>query len=130
MIDLASPWLWVWLELVLFALLLVSAPTTLHRDFCALMNLKRVRDAGGLSPVLRVMATYLLARGYLIDAIVNLVHLSVLMREWPRELTVTSRVSRLKVSGNARQREIAEWFCGPRGLQLDALDPSGCHCKE
>jgi hypothetical protein len=128
-IDLTNwtTWLAVWA--FLFVLFNLSAPTTLHRDYCALMNLKRVRDAHGLSPVASVLAGYLLLRGYLVDFYVNMVHMTILMREWPQEWTVTDRVSRLQVDGNARQRRIAQWFCAD-GLHLDHLDPSGCHCKQ
>jgi hypothetical protein len=129
-VDLTTATPWLWLEAILFALLLVSAPSSLHRDFAAAMNFMRVRDRHGLSPITTILGTYLVARGYLLDLLVNIVHMTVLMRELPRELTVTKRVARLKFHGTERQRRVASWFCDRHGLQLDDLDPSGCHCKQ
>jgi hypothetical protein len=129
-VDLTTAAPWLWLEAILFALLLLSAPTSLHRDYAAAMNFKRVRDHAGLSRITTLLAGYLVVRGYFLDLLVNVVHLTILMHELPRELTVTARVSRLKFHGTERQRRVASAFCDRHGLQLDDLDPSGCHCRQ
>lgn len=82
--------IYFYIELVLFVLLLVCAPTMLWADYLAVMNIKRVRDLGkigmgpGLSKWAARVGTYVLIRGYLLDALVNTLHMTALLREWPK----------------------------------------------
>ena len=92
---------WLYIELALFALLLVFAPYLLWCDYLAIMALKRQRDAkdtpdvkGGLSQWSAAIGPWILIRGYLLDFLVNAVHATIILREFPKELTVTKRLRR------------------------------------
>lgn len=121
--------IYLYVELALFALLLIFAPLMLWTDYLAVMNIKRVRDigrAGGaysLSGPALALGSYVLVRGYLLDAFVNLVHATALLREWPKELTVTSRLRR-HIEGNT---EHAALCLAIRTKLLDGFDPNGIH---
>lgn len=114
--------IYLYIELVLFALLLVCAPGNLYADYAAIMNFKRVRDTVGLSRIQTICGSYILLRGYLLDLLVNTIHMTILLCEFPKELTVTARLRR-HIEGNTKH--------APRCLQiryeLDALDPAGIH---
>ena len=88
--------IWLQIELALFALLILSSPLELWLHYLAIMNLARVRDKpeAGLTKPATFFGTYLLLRGYLLDIIVQVIWLSIFLREWPKELTVTGRVKR------------------------------------
>lgn len=111
--------------------------TWLH--YLAIMSLQRVRNAGGLAPWAYRFGVPILVLGYLLDFLSNMVPLTVLMLEPPREWLVSARVSR-------HRRESSAWLeaCGPRrwlmrwrhavsvwacSNLLDPFDPDGCHCK-
>ena len=118
-----------WVELALFVLLLIFAPLMLWTDYLAVMSLKRVRDIGlvggaySLSRLARAMGTYVLIRAYLLDAFVNVIHMTILLREWPQELTVTSRLHR-HIRENTRHSALCFAI---RTQLLDGFDPSGVH---
>ena len=69
---------------------LVKLPLELWKDYLAIMNIMRVRDlakAGKGQPVTKWAyrtGQYLLFRAYIKDFIVNVVHLSLMLRELPR----------------------------------------------
>lgn len=92
--------------------------------YLALMNLKRAKDAGTLRPWARRLGAPVLLLGYLLDVAVNLLVMTLLMAEAPREWLVTDRLKRHRV-GSGWRASLARWMC--RDL-LDAFDPSGCHC--
>jgi hypothetical protein len=94
--------------------------------YLAVMNLERARDAGTLTPHARALGTPLLFLGLLVDFLYNVVVLTVLFLELPRELLVTARVSRHKKDGRGFRKALATWFCVNL---LDPYDPDGCHCK-
>lgn len=100
-------WQTLWVELALFALFILSSPLELLLHFWALMNLARVRDlpGAGLSRQAMLVAGYLLVRGYLLDFVVNTVWMTLYLREWPRELTVTKRLDRHAAAGSGRRYE-------------------------
>lgn len=125
----------LWIELFLFVLLLICAPGMLYADFAAVMNFKRVRENGkpledgspGIGPPITKIQTvcggYILARGYLLDLFVNVVHMTLLLGfELPRELTVTHRLRR-HIEGNTKHAAL----CLRLRQELDALDPAGIH---
>jgi len=100
----------LWIELFLLVLLVISSPIDLLVHFWALMNYARVRElpGGGVTRQATIAATYFLVRGYLLDFIVNVFWMSVLLREWPRQLTVTSRLGRHAATGSGWRFERCE----------------------
>ena len=115
--------IWLYIELALFILLLVTAPYQLWCDYLGVMALKRQRDNGGLSGPAKLFGTYVLMRGYLLDFLCNVVHCTVLLRELPRELTVTKRLRR-HIEGNTVHAAKCLAF---RTQLLDGFDPAGIH---
>jgi len=115
--------IWLYIELVLFALLLVTAPYQLWCDYLGVMACKRQRDTVGLSKAARLCGSYVLIRGYLLDFLCNVVHASILLREFPRELTVTKRLRR-HIEGNTVHAAQCLKF---RAQMLDGFDPNGIH---
>lgn len=121
--------IYVYIELALFGLLLLFAPLMLWADYVAVMNIKRVRNigrAGGaytLSKPALMLGSHVLIRGYLLDAFVNLIHASIILREWPRELTVTRRLRR-HIEGNTSRAALC---LAIRTQLLDGFDPDGIH---
>lgn len=117
---------YLYIELVLFALLLVCAPYMLWCDYLIVMALKRQRDdklGSGLSGLVQTIGPWVLMRGYFLDCMVNTVHMSAALREWPRELTVTKRIRR-HIEGNTRH---AAFCLKIRTELLDGFDPAGIH---
>lgn len=114
--------IWLYIEAALFGLLLICAPGMLYADYAAIMNFKRVRQTVGLTKMQTVCGSYILIRGYLLDLFCNWVHASLILREWPRETTVTRRLRR-HIEGNTKHAAL----CLSVRQQLDALDPAGIH---
>lgn len=95
--------------------------------YLAVMSLKRAKQAGLLHKTAIVFGTPILITGYLLDAFVNVFFMSVLLLEFPRELTVTARLKRhLRQSGDPWGNKVAQWFIP----LLDPYDPSGRHITE
>lgn len=112
--------------------------TWLH--YLAIMRLKTIKDEGKLNKWAYRFGMPILLVGYLSDFVSNMIPLTILMLEPPREWLVSARVSR-------HQRESADW-ADRKGVAkyvarwrysvskwtcsnlLDPFDPSGCHCKE
>lgn len=113
----------LYIELALLVLLLVCAPYMLWSDYLCVMALKRQRDGWGLSVLSKLLGTWILMRGYFLDFLVNTVHMSAVLREWPRELTVTKRLRR-HIEGNTQH---AGFCLGIRTKLLDGFDPAGVH---
>ncbi|MET3132224.1 hypothetical protein AAKU55_002494 [Oxalobacteraceae bacterium GrIS 1.11] len=110
-------WLPAYAFLALYALWLL---------YLAVMNLQRARDAGTLSRPARCLGLPLLYCGLLVDFLVNVLVLTVLLLEWPREWLVTARLSRHIKDAPGWRRSVSAWICSNL---LDSFDPSGCHCK-
>jgi hypothetical protein len=100
-------WLYVYIELFLFALLVISSPLELLLHFWALMNYARARDlpGAGVTKAATLGAMYFLVRGYLLDFIVNVVWMTVYLWERPQELTVTARLNRHAAAGGSKRFE-------------------------
>lgn len=126
-------------------------PLELWKDYQAIMNIMRVRDLAeeGKCPPITKWAwragVYILMRGYIKDFVVNVIHLSLILREMPRlpkwsrrpqyksfskwllkdgELTVSERLQRHIDTPDSPHRERC------RSLQaywLSPYDPSGGH---
>lgn len=114
--------IWLHIEAALLVLLLICAPGQLYADYAAIMNFKRVRQTVGLTKMQTVCGSYILIRGYLLDLLCNWVHASLILREWPQELTVTRRLRR-HIEGNTKHAAL----CLRLRQELDALDPAGIH---
>lgn len=108
------------LYLVGFLLFSVYALWTLY---LAVMNLKRVKDTGGLTTVTKVLGYPLLFLGLFFDLIVNVFVVSFILLEFPKEFTVTSRLKRHNTEGKGWRKTVAKWF----EPILDPFDPSGNH---
>ena len=91
--------------------------------YLAVMNLKRVRDDGKLSKLALWLGTPVLFVGYVLDAILNIVVMTVILLEWPRELTVSERLKRHNKDAGGWRKAVALWF----EPLLDPFDPSGDH---
>lgn len=92
--------------------------------YAAVMNIKRVRDAGKLTKFGKVLGYPTLAIGLLLDLMVNTFVMTVILLEVPQEFTVTSRLSR-HIKGQGWRKSVAAWFAP----LLDPLDPSGVHLE-
>lgn len=121
--------IWLQIELFLFTLFLLSAPLELWLHYLAIMNLARVRDkeGAGLTKPALIFGSYLLIRGYFLDAFVQFTWMTIYFREWPQEWTVTGRIKRHSngVDGWRKdkcliiQRDLLKWF--------DAKHTDGIH---
>jgi hypothetical protein len=94
--------------------------------YLASMNLKRAKDANTLPFGAVIFGYPVVIVGVLMDCFVNLTICTVIFLEWPRELLVTGRVSRLEATGTGWRQSTAKWFCDNL---LNAFDPSGKHCN-
>jgi hypothetical protein len=97
----------------------------LYVFYSAVMHFKEARDSGVMGWPMKTLAYPALGAGLALDVSVNLTFCTVLFLELPKELLVTSRLSRLQ-KGTGWRAKVAGWICVNL---LDALDPSGCHCK-
>ncbi len=107
----------------MIALASIGASYALWLFFLAVMNLKGARDAGTLGPVAYRLGVPVLIVGYALDFAVNVVVMSVVLLEPPRETTVTARLKR-HASRDTWRGDIARWMAAHL---LDAFDPSGRH---
>jgi uncharacterized membrane protein YhaH (DUF805 family) len=94
----------------------------LYVFYAAVMNIKRVRDAGKLTTLGVVFGYPTLVIGLVLDLLVNVFVMSIILLEIPQELTVTSRLKRHQSSTGWRLAVVK--FFEP---VLDPLDPSGDH---
>lgn len=94
--------------------------------YLAVMGLKRARDAGLLHKTARALGLPVLIVGYLLDALVNVLVLTFVFLELPRELTVTARLKRHIKFSSGWRLSVARWFVP----LLDPYDPSGRHITE
>jgi len=95
--------------------------------YLAIMNLKRAKDAGTMTPFAKVFAYGIAVPGFLLDIAVNVVIGTVLFLELPhyKRLTLSARMSYHYVPRSTAWRSrLAHWFA--RNL-LDPYDPSGKH---
>jgi predicted transporter len=91
--------------------------------FLAVMNLKRVKDAGMLSKTALVLGTPVLILGLVVDAIVNVFVMTLILLEMPKESTVTARLKRHNRDSGGWRKAVVLWM----EPLLDPFDPSGDH---
>lgn len=103
----------------------IVSPWLLWVFYTAVMRLKQVRDAGGLSRAQKAFGYLTLFVGLLLDAVVNLVIASLVFAERPREWTLSGRLWRLSNDSSAGWR--CRWAMALRVALLDSIDPSGVH---
>ena len=91
--------------------------------YLAVMNLKRVKDAGLMTKTAMVFGYPILLAGWLVDFIINAMVLTLILLEWPKEMTVTGRLKRHNATSTGWRKAVAVWF----EPLLDPYDPSGDH---
>jgi hypothetical protein len=104
-------------------LIILGATYALYVFYAAVMNIKRVRDAGKLTWVGKVLGYPTLVIGLVLDLFVNLTLMTIVLLELPRELTVTSRLKRHHKESTGWRLAVVKFF----KPVLDPLDPSGDH---
>ena len=90
--------------------------------YIAVMNLKRVKDAGKLNTFSKILGYPVLFVGIVLDIIANVFVMTMILLEPPKELLVTSRLKRHNQAGGWRKKVVQ--FFEPI---LDPFDPSGDH---
>lgn len=91
--------------------------------FLAVMNLKRVKDAGLLHRKALILGTPVLILGLLVDALVNWFVMTLVLLEMPKESTVTARLKRHNRDSGGWRKAVVLWM----EPLLDPFDPSGDH---
>jgi len=91
--------------------------------YLAVMNLKRVRDAGKLSPWALRFGYPVLLIGYVLDVLVNWFVVTLLLLEIPQETTVTARLKRHNRDSSGWRKAVVSFF----EPLLDPFDPDGDH---
>lgn len=97
--------------------------------YAAVMNIKRVKDAGKLTTIGKVLGYPTLVIGLFLDLLVNVFVMTVVLLEIPREMTVTGRLKRHHLE-SIGESWIDKWRMGVVKFfepVLDPLDPSGDH---
>lgn len=91
--------------------------------YLAVMSLSRAKKAGTLSKTAYALGLPVLTIGLLLDLLINLLVMSVVLWEIPRELTVTSRLKRHHKASTGWRLAVVRWF----EPLLDPYDPDGDH---
>lgn len=91
--------------------------------FLAVMTLKRARDANTLSLTAKAFGYPVLFVGLILDFLANVLVLSPLLLEVPREGTASSRLKRHNRKSTGWRKSVAVWA----EQLLDPFDPSGDH---
>jgi hypothetical protein len=104
-------------------LIILGATYALYVFYAAVMNIKRVRDAGKLTWVGKALGYPTLVIGLVLDLFVNLTLMTIVLLELPRELTVTARLKRHHKESTGWRLAVVKFF----EPVLDPLDPSGDH---
>jgi hypothetical protein len=91
--------------------------------YAAVMNIKRVRDAGKLTKLGMAFGYPTLVIGLVLDLLVNVFVMTIILLEVPQEWTVTSRLKRHHRESTGWRLAVVKFF----EPVLDPLDPSGDH---
>lgn len=111
------------IALIIYILFSVAACYGLWVFYLAVMNLKRVRDAGKLSPWALRFGYPVLFIGYVLDVLVNWFVVTLLLLEFPQETTVTARLKRHNRDSAGWRKAVVQFF----EPLLDPFDPDGNH---
>jgi hypothetical protein len=95
----------------------------LYVFYCAVMNIKRVKDAGKLTKLGMAFGYPTLVIGLVLDLLVNVFVMTIILLEVPQEWTVTSRLKRHNRESTGWRLAVVKFF----EPVLDPLDPSGDH---
>ena len=103
--------LYIVLSAVAAFFFVLSLPPVLWCFYLAIMNLVAVRNdktGPGLNDESKRLGLLILVPGYTSDALCNIVWVTLITLQWPRELTVTSRIQKLvDQSQDSYQRRLA-----------------------
>lgn len=113
----------IYLGLLLYLVWALVACYGLWVFYLATMNLKRVRDSGGLSKWALRFGYPVLFCGLLLDIAVNWFVVSLILLEFPQESTVTARLKRHNNESTGWRLAVVRFF----EPLLDPFDPSGNH---
>lgn len=116
-VDFGSPVFYVigWVLLTLY---------TLWFFYLAVMNLKRAKDAGTMTPVAKFLAYGIVLPGAILDVVVNVLA-TIPFWDIPKEWTLSQRLSRYYVEGSDNWRSKAAEYIARNFL--NTFDPSGQH---
>lgn len=109
-----------------FILICVLGIYVLWLFYLAVMNLKRSLQAGNITKTAKVLGYPILFVGLFLDFLINLIPMTIIFLELPKEMTVTARLKKHIYLGSGWRESVAAWFCGNL---LDPFDPSGSHCR-
>ena len=93
--------------------------------YLAVMNLYRAKKAKTISWPALMLGYPILIIGALLDLLVNVLIMSLVFLEPPRELLVTQRLARHIKTAKGWRAKLAYLICHHL---LNAFDPSGDHC--
>lgn len=94
--------------------------------YVLIMGLYRAQLDKRLNGPMSFLGAPYLVVGYLVDVACNLTLATLVLLELPRELLVTTRLTRHLRSGDGWRHALATWVCNKL---LDPLDPRGKHCQ-
>lgn len=96
-----------------------------------LYSMPIIRRYETMGPAQRValllLAGPIVAAGYMLDVLYNLIIATVLFLDWPREWTLTARLVRYLKTDTGWRADIAGWIC--RYL-LEPVDPGHCYANK
>lgn len=107
-----------------YALITLLCVYLLWVHYVAVMRLMQVRDAGHLTSAMKAIGYPALFVGLLLDLIVNTIVATAIFVELPKELTVSSRLTRHSERGEGWRKRVA---LAIRTALLDNIDPNGVH---
>lgn len=91
--------------------------------YLAVMNLSRVQRQGKLVKLAYVFGMPVLIIGLILDFLTNVIVMTPLLLEFPKETTVTARLKRHNATSTGWRKKVAVWF----EPLLDPFDPTGNH---
>lgn len=94
--------------------------------YLAATNLYRARCAGTITRTATVLGWPIVVAGLALDVALNIVIVSIVLLEIPREWTITARLDRHFHESTGWRRAVAAWI---GATLLNAFDPSGAHIK-
>ncbi len=111
-------------DLILWPLIAAAGLTYLTWIFyLAVMSLSHAKKRGLLSTTALILGMPVLIVGYILDFFLNILVMTVVLWEWPRETTVTARLKRHNRTSDGWRLAVARWF----EPLLDPYDPDGDH---